>query len=153
MSAVRVNSEIGRLRRVMLHRPGGEIDRMVPAMMERLLFDDILDGERARTEHGHFRSVLEQAGVEVLDAADLLGEVLVDAAARTEVLEELGRGYGTPQAVLDQLGELEPATLARSLIAGLRLQAGRAGQHGGGLPGCGCPLPAHQGTGTDIVDS
>ena len=41
---LKVYSEIGRLRRVLLHRPGSEIDRMVPSMMEHLLFDDILDG-------------------------------------------------------------------------------------------------------------
>ena len=46
MSAARVTSEIGRLRTVLVHAPGAEIDRMVPNMMEQLLFDDILFGEQ-----------------------------------------------------------------------------------------------------------
>ena len=44
---IQVDSEIGRLRRVLVHRPGQEIDRMTPSMMEELLFDDILDGIEA----------------------------------------------------------------------------------------------------------
>ena len=59
--SLRVDSEIGRLRRVMVHRPGLEIDRMVPTMMEELLFDDILDGDAARREHRVFRRVLRRA--------------------------------------------------------------------------------------------
>jgi arginine deiminase len=44
---VRVTSEIGRLRRVLMHEPGPEVDRMVPPMMEELLFDDIFSGSRS----------------------------------------------------------------------------------------------------------
>ena len=54
-----VTSEIGRLRKVLVHEPGREVDRMVPSMMEDLLFDDILFGERAREEHGRFRRLLQ----------------------------------------------------------------------------------------------
>ena len=69
---IKVNSDIGRLRRVLVHRPGLEIDWMVPRMMEELLFDDILYGEQARREHGRFCRVMQSAGVEVLDAGTLL---------------------------------------------------------------------------------
>src|SRR6476659_9815755 len=79
---LRVDSEIGRLRRVLVHRPGREIDWMVPSMMESLLFDDILDGDEGRDEHEIFRRVIEQAGVEVLDAQDLLAEVLTEEPVR-----------------------------------------------------------------------
>ena len=48
---LQIHSETGRLRRVLVHEPGVEVDRMVPDMMEELLFDDILFGERARDEH------------------------------------------------------------------------------------------------------
>ena len=44
---VRVTSEVGRLRKVLVHEPGVEVDHMVPGMMEQLLFDDILYGEEA----------------------------------------------------------------------------------------------------------
>ncbi len=53
-----VTSEIGRLSSVLIHLPGAEIDRMVPSMMEELLFDDILYGSRAREEHRRFQQVL-----------------------------------------------------------------------------------------------
>ena len=79
---VHVTSEIGRLRRVLVHEPGIEVDRMVPPMMEELLFDDILFGERARDEHGRFRRLLQVLGIEVVEAADLLRETLADPDAR-----------------------------------------------------------------------
>jgi arginine deiminase len=79
---VHVTSEIGRLRRVLLHEPGPEVDRMVPPMMEELLFDDILFGDRARDEHGRFRRLLQLLGVEVVEAADLLREALIEPDAR-----------------------------------------------------------------------
>ncbi len=75
---LRVTSEIGRLRRVLVHEPGPEVDRMVPAMMEELLFDDILFGDGARDEHRRFRRLLQLVGVEVLEARDLLEETLAD---------------------------------------------------------------------------
>jgi len=58
MSPVHVTSEIGRLRRVLIHEPGPEVDLMIPSMMEELLFDDILFGDAARAEHQRFRRVL-----------------------------------------------------------------------------------------------
>ncbi len=79
---VQVTSEIGRLRRVLVHEPGIEVDRMVPPMMEELLFDDILFGERARDEHGRFRRLLQILGIEVVEAGDLLRETLADDDAR-----------------------------------------------------------------------
>jgi arginine deiminase len=79
---VHVTSEIGRLRRVLVHEPGLEVDRMVPSMMEDLLFDDILFGERARDEHGQFRRLLQVLGIEVIESADLLRETLADGDAR-----------------------------------------------------------------------
>ena len=50
-----VFSEIQRLRQVVVHSPGPEVDLMVPGMMEKLLFDDILYGDQARSEHAQFR--------------------------------------------------------------------------------------------------
>ena len=58
---IRVHSEIGPLKRVLLHRPGKAIDWMAPSRMERLLFDDILDSGKAREEHDLFWALLEKA--------------------------------------------------------------------------------------------
>lgn len=79
---VQVTSEIGRLRRVLVHEPGVEVDRMVPPMMEELLFDDILFGEKARDEHGRFRRLLQVLGIEVIETAELLRRTLADGDAR-----------------------------------------------------------------------
>lgn len=123
MTAVRVHSEIGRLRRVMLHRPGAEIDRMVPSMMERLLFDDILYGEEAREEHDLFRAIFERAGVEVVEARQLLAEALASGDVRSELLAELAEEYEVPPAVVERLANLPPAELAEALVSGLRPEA------------------------------
>ncbi len=115
---IHVTSEIGRLRRVLIHRPGREIDWMVPSMMERLLFEDILYSDRARHEHDSFAGVLRAAGVETLDPQDLLAEVLAEATVRGRLLSRLEE-RGVHAGVLRQLEDLEPAALAASLITGI----------------------------------
>lgn len=117
---VRVDSEIGSLRRVLVHRPGREIDLMVPSMMEQLLFDDILYGDDAREEHDLFCNLLRRAGVEVVDAQDLLTAVLEQAGPRRELLDELEREYGVASAMSRQLADLPSAELATALIGGVR---------------------------------
>ena len=53
-----VTSEIGKLKSVLVHLPGREIDLMVPPMMAQLLFDDILYGQVAREEHRRFQQLI-----------------------------------------------------------------------------------------------
>jgi arginine deiminase len=120
---LRVDSEIGRLRRVLVHRPGREIDWMVPSMMETLLFDDILDGDEAREEHDLFSQVLRQAGVEVFEAQDLLAGVLANPEPRRRLLDELEAEYGVSFSQVRQLDELPPPALASALIEGIRAPA------------------------------
>jgi len=121
---LRVDSEIGRLRRVLVHRPGREIDWMVPAMMETLLFDDILDGDEARDEHDLFSRVLRQAGAEVLEAQDLLAGVLKEGSEpRRRLLDELEAEYGVSFNLVRRLDELPPSELAAALIEGIRASA------------------------------
>lgn len=71
-----VNSEIGRLKKVMLHRPGQELENLTPKWLEQLLFDDIPWLELARKEHDAFAEVYRNAGVEVLYLVDLMTETL-----------------------------------------------------------------------------
>ncbi len=120
---IKVDSEIGRLRRVLVHRPGREIDWMVPSMMESLLFDDILDGDDGREEHDGFRRVIEQAGVEVLDAQDLLADVLGKEETRKRLLDELETEYGAPFNIVRRLYELPAKELATALVEGIRTPA------------------------------
>lgn len=120
---IKVDSEIGRLRRVLVHRPGREIDWMVPSMMESLLFDDILDGDEGREEHDGFRRIIELAGVEVLDAQDLLADVLAEEPARKRLLDELEAEYSAPFNVVRRLYDLPPRELATALVEGIRAPA------------------------------
>lgn len=120
--AIRVESEIGRLRRVMIVRPGPEIDRMVPSMMEELLFDDILDGDQARREHEGFGDLLRRCDVETLDARSLLNEVMEVEEARERVLERVRSAAPGLMPVVRELIEQGPGVLADALISGVRAQ-------------------------------
>src|SRR5512132_2973899 len=116
---LRVNSEIGKLSSVLVHLPGPEIDRMVPAMMEELLFDDILFGARAREEHRRFQQVLGYVADEVLDAGELLGEVLAVPEHRDAILKDLSRVLQWGQDMDDRLRDLPAGGLASALVAGI----------------------------------
>src|SRR5437764_13144251 len=88
-----VTSEIGTLRRVVVHTPGQEVRRMTPALRHDLLFDDILYLDLARHEHEAFRqliSVIVPPG-DVLDSADLLRECLEEDDVRNELVESVCR--------------------------------------------------------------
>ncbi|MCZ7416051.1 MULTISPECIES: arginine deiminase [unclassified Streptomyces] len=117
-----VDSEAGRLRRVILHRPGLELKRLTPTNKDDLLFDDVLWVRRARQEHDMFADVLRERGVEVHLFADLLTESLDLPPARRLVLDRVfdEREFG-PLAT-DHLraayDELSSAELARVLIGG-----------------------------------
>ncbi|TMM36716.1 MAG: arginine deiminase [Actinobacteria bacterium] len=82
-----VDSETGKLRQVILHRPGLELSRLTPANITGLLFDDILWGKRAREEHDAFAQALRDRGVKVHYFAELLTEVLDIPQARSWILD------------------------------------------------------------------
>lgn len=76
MKTLNVTSEIGKLKTVMLHRPGGEIENLTPKWLESLLFDDIPWLDKARVEHDTFANVFKKVGVKVVYLADLVAESL-----------------------------------------------------------------------------
>lgn len=115
---LKVTSEVGRLRKVLVHEPGPEVDSMVPSMMGELLFDDILFGDRAREEHRRFRRTLNLLGIETVDAAQLLAEALEQDGARPWTLEILLEDV--PEQLRPRLMELPAPELARALIGGTR---------------------------------
>jgi arginine deiminase len=82
-----VGSEVGVLRRVLLHRPDRELKRLTPRNKDELLFDDVLWVKRARQEHDAFADTLAERGVEVLYLQRLLAETLEIPGARDEVLD------------------------------------------------------------------
>ncbi len=85
---IEIRSEIGPLRRVLLHRPGRELENLMPESIGRLLFDDIPYLKIAQEEHDAFCHLLRQNGVEVVYLTDLVAESLADAAVREKFIRE-----------------------------------------------------------------
>ena len=118
-----VGSEVGVLRRVLLHRPDLELRRLTPSNCASLLFDGVLWVERARDEHDAFADTLRERGVEVLYVGELLAEMVKADDARGWLLDrviteaDLGRDLAGPvRAFFD---EADPATIATHLIGGI----------------------------------
>ena len=128
-----VDSEVGRLRTVMLHRPGPELQRLTPRNNDKLLFDGIPWVARAQDEHDAFAQALRDRDVEVLYLTDLLTETLESEAARRHAIagamQNLHLG-DTLRTYLDSaLHDQAPAELATFLTAGVRNDEVRGG-HG-----------------------
>lgn len=81
-----VSSEVGRLRTVMLHRPGPELQRLTPRNNDQLLFDGIPWVSRAQEEHDAFADALRSRDVEVLYLTELLTETLASEEARARAV-------------------------------------------------------------------
>src|SRR5438067_7022985 len=114
-----VTSEIGKLKSVLVHLPGREIDVMVPPMMAQLLFDDILFGQLAREEHRRFQQLLRFVAEEVYDVQDLLEEVLDDEETRRTIVRDLAKRNKLGRRLTSSLAEQTPAALAEILIGGI----------------------------------
>lgn len=117
--SLHVDSEVGRLRRAIVHRPGLELSRLTPSNIERLLFDDVLWVERARVEHDAFVAELENHGVVVHHFADLLAEALDQPGARELLQEELSTAHRFGPALDGPLDDLVAATPAAELASHL----------------------------------
>lgn len=105
---IHVFSEIGKLKKVMLHRPGKEIENLMPDYLERLLFDDIPFLEDAQKEHDAFAQALRNEGVEVLYLENLAAESLTNQEIREQFIDEyIGeanvRGRATKKAIRELL--------------------------------------------------
>ena len=92
--AINIWSEIGPLRRVMLHRPGEELLNLMPEHLDRLLFDDIPYLRLARQEHDRFAGLLTEQGVEVVYLEDLTAEALTDETVRRQFVDDYLRDAG-----------------------------------------------------------
>ncbi|MQY05224.1 arginine deiminase [Actinomadura macrotermitis] len=119
----RVTSEVGRLRTVLLHRPGAELKRLTPRNSDKLLFDAIPWVGRAQEEHDAFAQALRDHDVEVLYLTELLQDALEYEEARAqaiaEVTADLRWGDQLRRVVTGYLAGLDPEDLAGTLIAGL----------------------------------
>jgi arginine deiminase len=122
----RVDSEVGPLRAVLLHRPGNELKRLTPRNNDQLLFDSIPWVDRAQQEHDAFAEVLRGRGVEVLLLADSLRTALEDQRAHTAgvhaAVDDRRLGGDLADSVRSHLTSVDADTLAEVLMAGMTFE-------------------------------
>ena len=94
MSSIHVTSEIGKLKKVLLHRPGNELLNLTPDTLGELLFDDIPYLEDAQKEHDEFAAALKDNGVEVVYLEDLVADVIKDDNIRTKFIKQFIKEAG-----------------------------------------------------------
>ena len=115
-----VTSEIGRLREVIVHRPGREIEMVSPRNFGRMLFDDILYLQGALEDHNRLVRILQKAGVVVHFFQDLLAETLhlIGQEERENFVRRVTQFEGCPPAYCEKLSGYSPDGLADVLIGG-----------------------------------
>jgi len=134
-SPIRVKSEVGKLRRVLLHRPGQELENLMPQYLSRQLFEDIPYLVHAREEHDKFAATLRESGVEVLYLLDLVEEAVADPAVQAllvaDFLAEIGLSVrGVEEQVREYLLSLPVPQMLASMVRGVRKSdLGQSGQH------------------------
>ncbi|MBN1241787.1 MAG: hypothetical protein JXA15_03670 [Spirochaetales bacterium] len=112
-----IQSEIGRLRRVIVHAPGSEVEAMSPQSAEEDLYNDIVPLRIVQREHRELSAFLSLVA-EVSDAAELLERALTDSASRKEFLDPLLGFYGAERR-REELDAMDAAELSRVVIEGL----------------------------------
>lgn len=104
MANLKVNSEIGRLKTVLLHKPGEELDNLTPKFLEELLFDDIPWLPLAKKEHEEFADTFRKLGVNVVYLEDLVSEVLSsNDKAKEEFIEKFILEANISSATLSEI--------------------------------------------------
>lgn len=122
---INVYSEIGKLRKVVLHRPGKELENLVPDYLERLLFDDIPFLEQAQKEHDYFADILRKNGAEVLYIEELAAEAIKDNNVKENFVEEYlneANVYDTyvRDSLKDYFNNYDNKQLIDKMMAGIR---------------------------------
>lgn len=122
---INVYSEIGKLKTVLLHRPGMEIENLTPEHLSRLLFDDIPFLKAARAEHDNFAKVLQDNGVEVLYAENLAAEALENDEVKENFLNQvISEGEVKDNIIVNLLKEylktFSNKDMIDKIIAGIR---------------------------------
>lgn len=122
---IHVNSEIGKLKKVMVHRPGKEMENLMPDYLDRLLFDDIPYLKGAQEEHDTFVKALEDEGVEVVYVEKLTAEALDAGNAKEEFVDQWISESGivsedVKEVVKKQLLDLDTFDMVLKTIEGFR---------------------------------
>ena len=118
-------SEIGKLNKVLLHRPGLELEALTPSTMERLLFDDIPYLKVAQQEHDRFAEVLRENGVEVVYYVEETAKALSTPQLQQSLIEDfldlsLITSKGMRESLISYLMTFDPKTMVAKLIAGIK---------------------------------
>ena len=121
-----VQSEVGVLRKVIVHRPELSLKRLTPGNHDELLFDDVLWVEQAQREHDAFVEVLKSRGAEVFYVQDLLSEALAASdVARDKIIEHVAGAFTVGWSAADEvqalLQSLKPDVLAKHLLGGMTI--------------------------------
>ncbi len=124
MATYSVESECGRLRKVIVCRPGLAMRRLTPGNHDDLLYDDVIWVDRAQWEHDRFAEVMRARGVEVFDVHDLLTETFVASEeARRWIVQQVVTPYTVGWSLVDALStylsSMKPDVLAKHLVGGL----------------------------------
>ncbi|MBE6038069.1 MAG: arginine deiminase [Anaerofustis stercorihominis] len=125
LSTIDVHSEIGRLKQVLVHRPGKELENLMPEALERLLFDDIPYLKIAAEEHDEFCKTLTNSGVEVVYLTNLLARVMGDENIREEFVREFVDEARIAEEIdknrlVDYLLSMKITDMIDTMIAGIR---------------------------------
>ncbi|MFA7573720.1 MAG: arginine deiminase [Lutispora sp.] len=120
-----VTSEIGKLKAVLLHKPGKELERLTPEYLRQLLFDDIPWLKQMRIEHDEFADVLRKRGTQVLYVEDLLAETLKNKEIKESFIHDLLKQckIDNPelhQILFENLDNRNPEELVEVAIGGLQ---------------------------------
>jgi arginine deiminase len=145
MTEFGAHSEVGKLRKVMVHRPDLSLQRLTPTNHDELLFDDVLWVERAQYEHDRFAEKMRERGVEVYLFQNLLAEALAASEeAQKRLIEVAVTEYTVGVSLVDEvrstLGNMKPDALAKHLIGGLTVA--ESGVDLGKLKGSSLPAAA-----------
>ncbi len=120
---LKLNSEFGKLRAVITHRPGKEIERLTPANTSELLFEDVPYLEGMQTEHDEFRTLIRDAvNARVYRLRDLLIETLRDVQLKTELFKSLLHRMNSSALLEDLLARYSNAECASMLVAGIKVK-------------------------------
>ncbi|HOE56990.1 MAG TPA: arginine deiminase [Bacillota bacterium] len=123
-SFLNVTSEVGKLKAVLLHKPGKELERLTPDYLKELLFDDIPWLKKMRKEHDEFADVLRQRGATVYYVEDLLTEILRDVDVKRNLINDILNhsqieNYELRELIFSYLFDKSPEEVAEVVIAGL----------------------------------
>ena len=124
-SPIRVKSEVGKLRRVLLHRPGQELENLMPQYLSRQLFEDIPYLVHAREEHDQFAQTLRESGVEVCYLLDLVAEAVAEPSVQerfvSDFIAEIGLSVrGVEDEVREYLLRLPVPQMLANMVRGVR---------------------------------